>query len=172
MLRQGTEKDIDRVAEIYEEIHDAEDTGHAAVGWARGVYPTRETALAALRRGELFVEEEDGRITAAGILNHEQLPEYADCAWTVEAAKSEVLVLHTLVVSPKLKGHGYGAAFVGDYEARARELDCRALRIDTQEKNRAARGFYGKLGFHEVGVTSCTFNGISGVQLVCLEKVL
>lgn len=49
---------------------------------------------------------------------------------------------------------------------------CTVLRIDTNAKNVAARRLYARLGFREAAIVPCTFNGISGVALVCLEKRL
>lgn len=82
------------------------------------------------------------------------------------------MVLHTLVVSPRIKGVGYGTKFVAFYEQYALDHGCRYLRMDTNEKNQAARSLYRKLGYTEVGVVPTVFNGIEGVQLVCLEKKL
>ncbi len=82
------------------------------------------------------------------------------------------MVLHTLVVSPKENGHGYGTKFVAFYENYAREQGCRYLRMDTNEKNKATRMLYKKLGYEEIGIVPCKFNGIPGVQLVCLKKKL
>lgn len=42
--------------------------------------------------------------------------------------------------------------------------------MDTNAKNTAARGFYKKLGYSEIGIVPCVFNGIPDVQLVLLEK--
>ena len=82
------------------------------------------------------------------------------------------MVLHALVVSPKIKGKGYGTAFVDFYEKYALENGCPYLRMDTNAKNAAARSLYKKLGYIEVSTVPCVFNGIDGVQLVCLEKNL
>ena len=46
------------------------------------------------------------------------------------------------------------------------------LRIDTNAKNANARRLYAYLGYRETGIAPCTFNGIDGVALVCLEKWL
>ena len=62
--------------------------------------------------------------------------------------------------------------FVAFYEQHAREQGCKALRMGTQAKNHAARKFYNKHGHDEIGVVPCEFNGIKGVDLVLLEKVL
>lgn len=172
MFRKATEKDIDRISEIYDEIHDSEEAGQVTIGWIREIYPTRKTAETAVAAEDMFVEEIDGTIVAAARINKEQVPEYADAAWTVNAPDNEVMVLHALVVSPKIKGKGYGTAFVDFYERYALENGCLYLRMDTNARNIAARSLYKKLGYTEVSIVPCAFNGIDGVQLVCPEKIL
>ena len=61
---------------------------------------------------------------------------------------------------------------VAFYEAYARRCGCSALRMDTNARNTRARTLYQKLGYEETGIVKCTFNGISDIQLVCLEKGL
>ena len=61
-IRKAVKADLDGIAEIYEHIHTEEESGRACIGWIRGVYPERQTAEAALDRGDLFVEELDGRL--------------------------------------------------------------------------------------------------------------
>ena len=69
MIRKAERKDIVAVAAIYDEIHAAEERGEITVGWERGVYPTESTAENAFNCEELFVEEKEGRIVAAAIIN-------------------------------------------------------------------------------------------------------
>lgn len=172
MIRNATAADLSAVAAIYRRIHDAEEAGRSTTGWLRGVYPTAATAQGALDRGELFVMEEDGRVVAAAILNQTQVPEYANCPWAYAADPGQVMVLHTLVVDPLAAGRGYGRAFVAYYEDYALAHGCRYLRMDTNVKNTRARALYARLGYQEPGVVDCDFNGIAGIQLVCLEKML
>lgn len=172
MFRKATMNDAAAIAAIYEEIHTAEEAGLARIGWVRGVYPVRKTAEDAIERGEMLVEEAEGRIVAAAKINQSQEEAYAHAPWQYEAPPSEVMVLHTLVVSPSVKGAGYGTKFVSFYEQYALEHGCRYLRMDTNAKNQAARSLYKKLGYREAGVVPTVFNGIEGVQLVCLEKKL
>jgi GNAT superfamily N-acetyltransferase len=169
----ATPDDIDAIEDLYDEIHDAEEAGSATVGWIRGVYPTRATALDALARGDLYVERDElGSIIASAIINSIQVPAYTLAAWRHQVADNEVLVLHTLVVSPSRARHGFGRAFVEFYEKTAAQLGCPELRIDTNARNSRARAMYASLGYKEVGIVPCTFNGIPDVQLVCLEKWL
>lgn len=172
MIRKANESDIEAVAGIYEKIHTEEEAGRTTTGWKRGIYPTRQTALDAFNQGKLYVLEKDDVVMAAARLDQNQLPAYADVDWAYAASDEEVLVLHTLVVDPTAKGHGYGRAFMSFYEDAAKASGCRCLRIDTNEKNLRARKLYHSLGYRESGIIPCTFNGLEGVQLVCLEKKL
>jgi GNAT superfamily N-acetyltransferase len=172
MIRKARQEDTAAIAAIYEAILDREEAGEITTGWIRGVYPTERTARESCARGEMYVLEEDGIIRAAARINQEQGEEYADCDWRYPARDEEVLVLHTLVVDPKWNGRGSGTAFVRYYEDLAREIGCRYLRMDTNERNTQARALYARLGYAEPGIVSCVFNGIPNVNLVCLEKKL
>ena len=169
---KSTSGHIDAIAAIYGRIIDAQETGGSFVGWQRGVYPTRQTALDALKRGDLFVCVDGGQVAAAAIINRIQVPVYAEVGWLYHAEPDEVMVLHTLVVDPLMAGRGYGSAFVAYYESYAKNSGCPVLRMDTNEKNAAARRLYARLGYREAGIVPCVFNGIKGVGLVCLEKKL
>lgn len=113
-----------------------------------------------------------GQVAAAAIINRIQVPVYAEVGWLYHAGPDEVMVLHTLVVDPLMAGRGYGTAFVAYYESYAKNNGCPVLRMDTNEKNAAARRLYARLGYREAGIVPCVFNGIKGVGLVCLEKKL
>lgn len=172
-IRKAREADIAAVVGIYDRILTKEEAGLATIGWQRGVYPTEDFARKALAADDLFVLEHEGKICATARINQQQVPEYADGDWRYkDAADSEIMVLHTLIVDPLCAGGGYGTAFVKFYAQYALERGCRYLRMDTNEKNAAARRFYAKLGFWESGIVPCVFNGITGVRLVLLEKKL
>ena len=170
IIRKATNSDISAIEQIYSDIHTAEENGEVTIGWIRGVYPTRATAQAALLRDDLFVAQADGRIVGAAVINQIQVEEYSLGNWQYEAEDGEVMVLHTLVVSPETPGKGYGREFVEYYEQYALENGCPYLRIDTNERNVRARAMYKKLGYREVGTVPCDFNGIKGVNMVLLEK--
>lgn len=172
MIRKATYADLDAVAALYAEIHDAEARGELTTGWLRDVYPVRATAEAAVGRDDLFVMEEDGSVIGAAVINKLQVDVYEGAAWEFEASPDKVCVLHTLVISPAVSGRGYGRAFVRYYENYARLNGCAELRMDTNARNLAARSLYAKLGYKEIGVVPTVFNGIPGVQLVLLEKYL
>lgn len=172
MIRKAEKRDIPAVAAIYDELHTAEEAGEVTIGWIRDVYPTADTAEQALARGDLFVEEEEGTVVGAAIINQTQVDVYRDGSWRYEARESEVMVLHTLVISPRAGKKGYGSRFVEFYEQYALDHGCRYLRMDTNMRNSRARAMYKRLGYSEIGIVPCVFNGIEGVRLVLLEKRL
>lgn len=172
MIRKAKKQDIPAVAAIYAVILDREEAGLGTTGWLRGIYPTEQTAEAALQKDELFVDEDGGTVVAAARINQEQVPEYADCPWEFDAPEERIMVLHTLVVDPAAAGKGYGKRFVRFYEEYALSRGCPYLRMDTNARNLPARALYRKLGYKEPGIVACVFNGIPDVQLVCLEKKL
>ena len=172
MIRRAAKNDIAQIVDIYHKILELEKNGKAHTGWKKNIYPTERTARDAFIKNELYVLEEDGRILAAARINQEQVPEYTYCHWTYDAPDSEVMVIHTLVVDPDFSGSGIGSKFVSFYEELALKCGCHYLRMDTNADNAAARALYKKLGYSEIDVIPCIFNGIAGVQLVCLEKKL
>lgn len=172
MIRNAVLSDLDAVVSIYDAIHDREEAGLSTTGWVRNVYPTRVTAKAAIDAGDLFVMEADGQVVAAARINQIQGAEYAGTNWSQVIPACKVMVLHTLVVLPDVIGTGCGTRFVEFYEEYAARNGCPYLRMDTNERNLAARSLYQKLGYREAGIVPCVFNGIDGVRLVCLEKTL
>ena len=169
MIRKAILNDIDFINEIYNEIHTEEENGRLIVEWARDVYPTKQTAIDGINANEMFVMIEDDKIVAAAKINQEQEEEYEQANWQYVVPNDQVMVLHTLVVSPKYAKKGYGSKFVKFYEEYALEHGCKFLRMDTSSKNLIARNLYKKLGYKEVSILPSIFNGMS-FGLVCLEK--
>lgn len=170
MIRKATANDINNIVKIYDDIIEKEEKEILCIGWKKGVYPIEDTARKALEREDLYVIEEDGGIVASAIINQIQVLEYKDCNWEFPGSDDEIMVLHTLVVDPNESKKGYGKLFVEFYEDFADKKGIKYLRMDTNEKNKVARRFYKKLGYTEAGIVPCKFNGIEGVELVCLEK--
>ena len=172
MIRKAIWSDLDAVEQLYNEIHVAEETGIITTGWLRGVYPSRESARAALERDDLFVLEEDGRILGSGIINQIQVDVYEGAPWKYPVPDDQVCVLHTMMISPGKFGKGYAREFLQFYEEYALEHGCTELRIDTNARNKAARAMYRNHGYSEIDIVPTTFNGIPEIRLVLLEKDL
>ena len=173
IIRKATEKDIPAIAGIYEEIHAREAAGETTTGWLRDVYPTKETAEASIARDDMFVQEDgQGNIVGTAIINRIQVDCYADGEWEYPAPDDEIMVIHTLIISDREGRRGSGHEFLRFYEEYAKANGCLFLRLDTNARNKAARSFYAKHGYKEIGIVPTVFNGIPGVDLVLIEKKL
>ena len=169
-IRKATLDDLAEIIRIYDEIHDREEAGEVTTGWLRDIYPTRKTAESSIERGDMFVQEnEAGEIVGTGIINQTQVDVYADGDWQFPAANEEIMVLHTLIISVKSGHRGSGKGFLDFYENHAREMGCPYLRLDTNARNTAARAFYRKYGYDEIGIIPTVFKknmqGFSVIQL-------
>lgn len=170
MFRKATAADLDGIWAIYDAVLRGDESGRTSVGWVRGIYPTPELFRTSLDEGVLFVCEQDGEVAAAARINQVQSEEYSRAPWTIHAPQEQVMVLHTMAVHPKMQGRGIATGFVRFYEQYAARCGCTCLRLDTNATNLPGRALYPKLGYSEVGVVPCTFNGIEGVNLLCYEK--
>lgn len=169
-IRKAVFDDIDAVSGIYEHIHISTEQGAIPSGWIRGIYPTKKTAEDAVTRQDLFVAEFERAVIGAAIFNQIQLPAYRNAPWQNKVLDDNLMVVHTLVIDPQMKGQGFGKEFMSFYEKYAKNKGCKVLRLDTNEKNFVAREFYKKLGFTEIAIVSCEFNNLGNVNLVLLEK--
>ena len=151
MIRKATPNDLDGICDIYDAILRREErSGQSVTNWKRDLYPTRDTARKAGKAGTLYVDVQGGEVAACANLNQIQPAEYAGIPWSIPAKKSEVLVIHTLVVHPVIARHGLGRKFVAFAEGLAKGRGCKAIRLDTYEGNAPARGLYEKYGFRPI----------------------
>ena len=94
---------------------------------------------------------------------------YPDVAVSVEYGNHEELYAMLRSEQADIILNDQRRAFSEEY---ARRHNCFALRMDTNARNTRAREMYRKLGYEEIGIVTCVFNGIPNVRLVCLEKSL
>ena len=171
MIRKAAAEDISFVEEIYNEITSNEEI-IKFTQWMKGLYPTVLTAQKSFEEGALFVSENDGVITGAVILNHEQPEEYKKLKWSIEAEGEKVLVIHTLCIKPSFSKMGLGQKFIIFAENYAKELGCTAIRFDTNDKNVPGANLYKKMGYTHVGNADFNFQGLKYQNLKCFDKVL
>jgi len=172
MIRKATVDDLDAAERIYHEILDKEAATVSYTNWIKDKYPTRNDAMNALEADTLYVMEVDGQVVAVANLNHIQPPEYRNLTWEIAGEGNEVLVIHTLCVSPTYSGRGYAQQFVAFAEELGRQQNCKTIRFDTYEGNSPATALYTKLGYRIVGVTLFHFQDVIWENLRCFEKAL
>ena len=172
MIRPATAADLDAICAVYSEIFAQEREGVCYSQWREGVYPTRATAEKGVAAGTMYVLEEDGRVLASVILNSFQPKEYYEIPWLYPAADEEVLVIHTLCVSPAAKGRGLGTRMVDFATGVACGRGVRVIRLDTNVKNTPAQRLYRKHGWRLAGSHHALHEGALDTELVYLERRL
>ena len=170
LFRPATVSDLDAIEAHYTELltHEAE-TGRSTTNWSLGVYPTRQTAAAALAAGTLWVLEREGQVFASVILNHHQDDFYATIGWQYPAPPQQVLVVHTLCIPPRFAGQGLGRECVSRIKQQAAAMGCTVIRLDTWAGNVPAATLYQKNGFSLCGRAQVLFQGKIPEELIFLE---
>ena len=159
MIRKATKEDILPVAELYNIMIDYEEANKKYTSWQKGIYPTADTARLGVKKGSLYVCEQDGKLLGAVILDTIQPPEYKKINWAISAKYNEALVIHTLCVHPEYSGSGIGSALVDFAKQLARDKSCLTVRLNTTERNLPARHLYEKNGFMLASTQRILLNG-------------
>ena len=97
---------------------------------------------------------------------------HAALNWSVPADPEDVMVIHTLCISPRWAGRGKAREFVAFCEEEARRKGKKVMRLDTYEGNLPANTMYPKLGYTFVGGTEFFFQGFIREILNCYDKKL
>lgn len=171
-IRKATEKDIEKVVEIYENFLDFEKEHGTHTNWIKGLYPTEKNARKGLNEGTLYVGELEGKIVGSYLLNHVQPQEYAKLAWQYPAKDEQVIVIHTMCLDVNQQGKGLGKQFVNYAMEYGRKKGCVTMRLDTAEINTPAAKLYYNMGFRYVGKTDFLFEQIIPEDLICFEYKL
>lgn len=141
MIRKAVESDINAIADTYNELLTYEEKHGSNSNWELGVYPTIKVPQRKIPTGTMYVLEED----------------------------EEILVIHTLCIPPQKAGRGYGQQMVDYAKDFARELGCKAIRIDTYAHNEPAKSLYQKNGFRIAGYHESLLEGLIKEELAFLE---
>lgn len=167
MIRKAIQDDISAIAELYDKAIEYEDAHIKYTSWQKGIYPTVDTARLGVKRGSLYVVEDNGKAVASVILDTRQPPEYRNISWGISVKYNEALVIHTLCVDPEYSGTGIGSALVDFIKQIAKERGCLTIRLNTTKRNTPAAHLYEKNGFAIAATQSILLNG----QIPCDEHL-
>ena len=100
-----------------------------------GVFPTKEVAEKAVKSGSMYVYEEKG-IICGSIIADQDIPEnYKKIKWENSAGRNEIMVIHLLMVRPSMSGKGIASQLLKYISKKAKEINCKVLRLDTGKQN-------------------------------------
>jgi ribosomal protein S18 acetylase RimI-like enzyme len=148
------EKDVDVLAQLYDDINDYLAATLNYPGWIKGVYPTRKDAVDGINEGCLFIISENDEIIGSMILRHKPEPAYMKASWQAVLDYEKVLVIYTFVVKPQKLKQGIGRRMLEFAEQYGKETMMKALRLDVYENNIPAIRLYEKCGYQFIDTVS------------------
>jgi ribosomal protein S18 acetylase RimI-like enzyme len=91
-------------------------------------------------------------------------------AYAAAAGEGKTVMLFQLYVAPSRQGAGIGTMLLAEIEASFPDAD--SIRLEVEEANARAVGFYRAHGFAEAGRTANCGGGQSGIPALIYEKLL
>ena len=158
IIEKGTINDIDELEKLYDSLNDYLELGTNYPGWAKGIYPIRETAVNGIQDNYLFVLKINNEIAGSIILSHEPETAYAQVSWGIEADYKDIIVIHTLVVHPKYMKSGVGKKLIDFAKRYSNEQEMKAIRLDVSIHNTPAISLYEKCGYKYVETVDLGLN--------------
>ncbi len=168
MIHKAHSNDIDSIEVLYNESIEWLDS-QGIHQWKKGVYPVRETAINALRDGNLYCCKVNCNILGTFIINEDQAPQYKILNWRYGG---KVLVVHTLVIRPTATGQGLGKTLMKFIISYAQTNGYEAIRLDAFPDNKAAAGLYASFGFEYVGKVFFEYKEPGFELYDCYEKFI
>lgn len=171
-IEKGTEKDIDEIAGLYDEVNDFLEKGTNYPGWKKGIYPVREDAVHGLGQDCLFVVRLKDKIVGSVILSHEPEHGYEKVTWWYEGSYELIYVIHTLVVHPDYLKLGIGRRLLRFAEEYGIENGMKAIRLDVNERNIPAISLYEDCGYQYVARVDLGYGAYGIPWFKLYEKLL
>lgn len=171
-IRRADGTEYEKVRDFYYALIDAMQGAEYHPKWQKGIYPEDEYMEAAVKNGEMYLTEADGRLIGAMVLNHATNDGYAAVQWPTGAAPDEVTVIHTLGVMPDLSCRGVGARMVEEAKRLAREAGQKVMRLDVLCGNLPAEKLYKRAGFVYVETLKLFYEDTGWVDFDLYEYVL
>lgn len=145
--RLGKLEDIEAITILIQEaIKEMEK--HDIYQWD-GLYPTAEDFEADIKKENLYVAEENGKIIALYVISGESDEAYNNAEWKYPRETS--LVLHRFCVSPGFQNRGIGKKVLNRIESQIKSMGYDSVRLDVFTKNPYAQKLYRNNGYEVRG---------------------
>ena len=140
-------------------------------GWEKGVYPSDDYLMEALKEGTLWVCNSRQGYVGAMIVNHKSNEGYRQVKWSVDAGAHEITVIHARGVMPSLQGKGIAKGMVRKVLEDARSEGQKAVRLDVLGGNLPAERLYLKCGFQYMDTVSMFYEDTGWTDFKLYEYI-
>ena len=168
-IRKSSLADLSTLMDIFDEARRTiADLGINQ--WQNG-YPTAEIIENDIAKGESYVAEISGKVTASFVMLLDGEPtddKIYDGEWKSGNDNQSYLAIHRVAISVSRRGSGASGKLIAFAEEFGRENLKKSIRIDTHEGNVVMRRMLEKNGFSYTGVIYLD----SGEKRVAYEKLI
>lgn len=147
IFEKGRIEDIEKLAELYDNLNDYLATNTNYPGWIKGIYPIRQHAVEGVEEGTLYTAKISETIVGSVILSHKPEKAYSNAKWKFESDYSDILVIHTFVIHPQYMNMGIGKSILNFCDQIGKEKNIKSIRLDVYENNLPAIKLYEKCGY-------------------------
>ncbi|MGB8455930.1 MAG: GNAT family N-acetyltransferase [Anaerocolumna sp.] len=147
IIELGTEKDIDELERLYNDLNDYLSEKINYPGWIKGIYPIRQDAIDGIKDKHLYTAKYKDKIAGTVILSHKPETAYKEVKWGGESDYTDVFVIHTFAVHPEYIKCGIGETLMNFALRCGIEQHMKAIRLDVYENNTPAIRLYEKCGY-------------------------
>lgn len=165
-------KDEKEILSFYKTVIDKVNTTSVKLGWNIDTYPDETFVRNAIVKGEMCIHREDGRITAAAVVNHNVNQEYDDIDWEIKNPKEKIATIHALAVAPDKQGTKVSYSFLKDIEDHCRKNGDVAIHLDVIDTNIPAYKLYIRNGYTEVDCIKMYYEVVGTREFWMMEHVL
>lgn len=171
-IEKGSLDDINELECLYNDLNDYLETHTNFPGWRKGIYPVKETAIAGIEEGNLFVMRNDKHILGSVILRHIPESAYSKADWKAELEYEDIFVIYTLAVHPIYLSKGVGKALMDFIIQYSKDLNMKAIRLDVYEKNTPAISLYKRYGFQYIDTIDLGYSAYGLDKFELYQKIL
>lgn len=166
MIRKATLSDLDSIKELTEACAIALQK-RDIFQWNEH-YPSREKLEQDINKEELYLLEEENKLSGIIVLSPEMDEEYIPIEWLT--SNGDNLYVHRLATHPGFWGTGNGRKLMDFAEDFAKENGYVSVRLDTFSQNKRNQKFYESRGYKRLG--NIFFPKQSEYPFYCYELVL
>lgn len=165
-------KELEGVMNFYNDLIDSMRDAEYKPAWEKGIYPAEQFIKDSIKQRELFIGMQDNRVVSAMILNSNYAEGYDKVDWKIKAEKNEIIIIHTLGVSPLCQGQGIAKKMLDFAVEFGREKRMKTIRLDVLSSNLPAQKLYPAVGFSYIDTVKLFYEDTGLTEFLLYEFVL
>lgn len=161
---------VKKVAELYDEVTLYLENHVNYPKWKYKQYPALNSVINAVKNGTQYACCDGESLVGAFVLNDDPQGNYDVGNWSRKLSRSEVLIVHSFAILPRLQQKGVGGRILERIIELAKNKGAKALRLDIVPTNTPAKRLYEKHGFKYVGEYDLN-RGSNDIPAFCLYEL-